>query len=334
MPWTQIVADANSGVTGDNPRELTYQQAIKETLDHVMAHDDKIVIMGQSVAEEGFMYGTTEGLEEKYGKSRVIETPIAEQMTTNMALGMSMTGYKPIVCHMRCDFLLKSADEILNHIAHYKEVFGVDTPIIIRAVIGQGWGSGFQHANNYARIFAGYDGLDVIMPSSPYEYKGMFIQALQNRKPTLIIEHRWLYKDTGYVPEGLYNRNYNPEEYCVQRNIKLAIITNSLSFTRIRSLIDGKEFDSVILIDIKHVRGFRRHEVDDMFKNVYKILFIENGAVPFGIGAEIIASIAEVSPNKIFKRIGWKSDTVTANNEDHVYLSDEEILNTIKEMIK
>lgn len=185
-------------------RIITYGEAITEAIDQAMQIDQRVIILGQGVDTPGFVYGTTMGLSQRYGKERVIETPIAEAAMTGVTLGAALGGLRPVLIHMRNDFLLVSMDQIVNHIAQWSRLFGDSVPLVIRAIVARGWGSGAQHAQSLQALFAGLDGLDVIMPATPYDVKGLFLGAVASSRPTLLLEHRWLYQEKGFVPEEPY----------------------------------------------------------------------------------------------------------------------------------
>ena len=184
-------------------RNITYCEAINESLTHQMKKNKNIIVYGV----EDKVFGSTNGLAKNFGEKRFFYTPICEDLLTGMSLGMSIAGKLPVLNHIRVDFMLIGMNQIANMISSY--CFGTNKrqklPIIIRAVIGRGWGQGYQHSKSLQSIFSHIPGLKVIMPSTPYDAKGMIISALRGNSPVICLEHRWLYWQKGHVPSNQYS---------------------------------------------------------------------------------------------------------------------------------
>lgn len=211
MPWTELQADYISGrnlsaLQGAGGRRITYRAAVREALDQAMARDPRVFLLGEGIDDPGGVFGTTVGLAEQYGGLRVMDTPLAENGLTGIAAGAAMTGMRPVMIHMRVDFLPMAMDQLINHVAKWSYMTGgkVKVPLTIRAIIGRGWGSAAQHSQSLQALFAHIPGLQVAMPATPYDAKGMLLGALAGDGPTLVIEHRWLFDLTGDVPESPY----------------------------------------------------------------------------------------------------------------------------------
>lgn len=173
-----------------------YKDALKNAMHDAMEKNNHVVVMGQGVGDPTGIFGTTKGLIEKFGKERVIDTPIAEESMTGMALGMALNGIYPIQTHIRVDFLLLAMNQIINLIAKYKYMYGGDfeVPMLIRAVIGRSWGQGPQHSQSLQSLFSHIPGLTVLMPSSAEDAYNSYVYAVEKYKgPVLSIEHRFLY---------------------------------------------------------------------------------------------------------------------------------------------
>ena len=160
MPWTKLAADQSGAVPASNghpasnadgrqQRTLTYREAITEAIEQSMELDAGVIVLGEGVAQPGYIYDTTRSLVDHFGPERVIETPIAEAALTGITLGASLAGLRPVLMHMRCDFLLVSMDQIINHIAHWYQVFGDRTPLVIRAIVARGRARGRSTASPF-----------------------------------------------------------------------------------------------------------------------------------------------------------------------------------------
>jgi pyruvate dehydrogenase E1 component beta subunit len=168
--------------------------------------DPSVFIMGEGVDDPGGVFGTTVNLDKTFGRSRVIDLPLAENGFTGIAIGAAIAGMKPILVHMRMDFLLLSMDQIVNHASKWRYMFGgrQNVPLTIRSIIGRGWGSAAQHSQSLHGLFMHIPGLKLVMPSSAYDVKGLLLAGIADEDPVMFVEHRWLYDQAEHVPEDMY----------------------------------------------------------------------------------------------------------------------------------
>jgi pyruvate dehydrogenase E1 component beta subunit len=188
-------------------RELTFAQALREALDEEMDRDPGIVIFGEDVGEWGGVFRTTEGLFEKYGPDRVIDTPLSEEGFVGLAVGAAMTGMHPVAEIMFGDFITLVMDQIVNQAAKMRYMTGgqVEVPMTVRATMGGGRSSGGQHSQSWHTWFAHVPGLKVVVPSTPYDAKGLLKTALRDPNPVVFFEDKVMYaKVKGLVPEEPY----------------------------------------------------------------------------------------------------------------------------------
>ncbi len=210
MPWTKIAIDnsvqnLSSEVETKGKRIITYREALREAQIQALERDPNVFLMGEGVDDSGGVFGSTLDLHKKFGE-RVFDTPIAENALTGFAVGAALCGMRPILVHMRMDFMPLSFDQILNHAAKLCYMSGGKTPVpmVIRAIIGKGWGSSAQHSQALHAMFIHMPGLKVVMPASPYDAKGLLLSSIADNNPVIFIEHRWLYDLKGYVPNEEY----------------------------------------------------------------------------------------------------------------------------------
>src|SRR5207245_10778361 len=151
-------------------------------------------------------FGTTRGAFEQFGPGRVFDTPLSEAALTGVAAGAAISGMRPLLVHARNDFLLLTMDQIVNNAAKWRYMSGgkLRVPFTIRASIGRGWGQAAQHSQSLQAMFAHVPGLQVIMPATPGDAKGLLMTAYSTDSPVLCLEHRWLYETSGPVPEEPY----------------------------------------------------------------------------------------------------------------------------------
>jgi pyruvate dehydrogenase E1 component beta subunit len=208
MPWDEglvnsLVYDAPDPSEG---RVLSYVAAIREALDLALDSDPSVFVLGQGVDDPGSMFGTTRGLHVKYGRDRVFDTPLSEEGMMGVSTGAAMNGMRPVYMHNRPDFILLAMNQLVTHAAkfHFMDNGQTTVPLVVWAAIGRGWGSGAQHSQAIQGLLLGVPGLKIVMPSTPYDAKGLLLSAILDNNPVCLFEHRWLMKKEGIVPEGFY----------------------------------------------------------------------------------------------------------------------------------
>ncbi|MCG2790142.1 MAG: alpha-ketoacid dehydrogenase subunit beta [Actinomycetia bacterium] len=175
-------------------------------MDEEMALDNKIILMGEDIGPQGGVFGTSRGLYEKYGSSRVMDTPISENSFVGAAVGAAITGLRPIVEIMYIDFITLAMDQIINQAAKIKYMFGgkAKVPLVIRTQGGGGKGNASHHSQSLELFFCHIPGLKVVMPSTPYDAKGLLKSSIRDDNTVIFIEHKLLYKEQGMVPDSDY----------------------------------------------------------------------------------------------------------------------------------
>lgn len=348
MPWTNLVADqqlSRSELDGfsKGKRRITYGQAVTEAMTQAMAMDQSVITLGQGVDAAGYVYDTTKGLSERFGKERVIETPIAEAAMTGLTLGAAITGLRPILIHMRNDFMLVSMDQIVNHIAHWKKLFPTErgVPLVIRGIVARGWGSGAQHSQSFHALFSGLSGLKVVMPTTPYDVKGMLLGAVASADPVLFLEHRWLYGDEGYVPEEPYVLPID-QSILRQEGEDLTIVAISLANRFVKIAMEEEAKETGVTADWIDLCSINPLNLEPIYQSVGKtgrLLIVEDGPITCGIGAEISAQVMEACWGKLKKpvlRVAWPGSSVPAGTkmEEHFYPGISEIRCGITRLLK
>lgn len=187
-------------------REITYAQALNEALREEMQRDEKVFLMGEDIAEHGGPFGVTRDLWKEFGKKRVRNTPISETAIVGAGIGAALCGLRPVVEIMFIDFATLAMDQIVNQAAKLRYMSGgmLKVPIVIRTQGGGGRGNAAQHSQSLEAWFVHIPGLKVIMPSTPYDAKGLLKAAIRDDNPVVFIEHKLLYPVRGPVPEEEY----------------------------------------------------------------------------------------------------------------------------------
>lgn len=199
------MSTSNDAVTPmTQERVLTYAQALNEALREEMAHDPSVILLGEDIGEFGGVYTVTRGLLEEFGKLRVIDTPISEAGFCGAALGLALTGYRPVVELMFVDFLFVASDQLFNHIAKARYVSGGQrkVPLVVRTQQGAAGGKAAQHSQSLEAIFCHVPGWVVVAPTTPADAKGLLKAAIRDDNPVAFLEHKGLYFTKGPVPSG------------------------------------------------------------------------------------------------------------------------------------
>ncbi|MBI4317864.1 MAG: alpha-ketoacid dehydrogenase subunit beta [Chloroflexi bacterium] len=277
-------------------RQLKFFQAINEAVDLCMAKDPAVYVMGLGVPDPKGIFGTTLGLQQKYGAARVLDMPTSENAMTGVAIGSALVGMRPIMTHQRIDFALLAIEQIVNQAANWHYMFGgsASVPLVIRMIVGRGWGQGPQHSQSLQAWFAHVPGLKVVMPTTAYDAKGLFISSIEDDNPVIFIEHRWLHNLTGLVPEGVYRVPLGTARVAREgRDLTIA----ATSFMTIESLqaaemlaTDGV---SAEVVDIRSLKPMDDALILDSVRKTGRLLVADTGWKTAGFAAEIMARVVE-----------------------------------------
>jgi len=286
-------------------RELTYAEALQEAQDICLEKHENCYLMGLGVPDPKGIFGTTQGLQEKYGSERVFDIPLAENAMTGVAIGSAITGMRPILTHQRLDFALVSIDQIVNQAAKWHYMFNgmMNVPLVIRMIIGRGWGQGPQHSQSLHAWFAHVPGLKVIMPSSPYDAKGMLVSAIEDNNPVLLLEHRWLHSVKGNVPAGYYSSPLTGCSRVIEGcDITLVTLAYGVNECRAASFELEKYNISAEVIDIRCIQPI---DITTIIKSVEKtgrLIVVDHAESNCSIASEVISRIAEESKKELLAK--------------------------------
>jgi len=293
-------------------RELSYAEAIRDAQEISLIRDKRAYIMGLGVPDPKGIFGSTVGLQKRFGENRVFDIPLSENAITGVAIGSAITGLRPVLTHQRLDFSLVSIDQIVNQAAKWHYMFNgkMDVPVIIRMVIGRGWGQGPQHSQSLHAWFAHIPGLRVVMPSSPEDAKGMFLSAATCNSPVIILEHRWLYDIRGNVPVGYYTRSL-VGAVVLREGRDITLVSTGygvIECLKARELLE--EYDiSAEVIDLRSVRPLDTNTIIASVQKTKGLIVLDHGEKVCGLSSEILASIVEAEievPRESISRITIK----------------------------
>jgi len=276
--------------------EQTGAQGILSALDLSLANDPTVYIMGEGVTDPGGIFGTTIGLREKYGSKRVIECPLSENGFTGIAIGSAMMGQRPIVIHQRVEFCLLAMEQIVNNAAkaHYVSGGFYRVPLVIRLVVGRGWGQGPLHSQSLESMFAYIPGLKVVIPSTAGDCKGMLLSAIEDNNPVVFLEHRWVHYVKGEIPVGYVKTPLDgPRQHAQGKEI--TIVANSYPFLetlRVVELLETKNC-TCDLFDLRIARPLQLDRIYDSVRKTGRLLVVDTGWKTLGLGSEIVARVTE-----------------------------------------
>lgn len=275
-------------------RRISYAKAINEAYVEAMRFDKNVIAYGLGIDDPKGIFGTTLGLKELFGKERVFDMPTAENAMTGVAIGASLNGIRPIMCHQRMDFFLLAMDQLVNNAAKWHFMFGGQSsvPITIRLIIGRGWGQGPTHSQSLQAWLAHIPGIKVVMPATAYDAKGLFLSSIFDNNPVVYLEHRWLHNLEGDVPEGNYRIPMGKANR-LKEGKDISII--SFSYMAIEALhalgILEKEGISCDLIDLRSISPIDWESIFQSVRKTGRLLMLDTGTATGSIGGEIIARV-------------------------------------------
>ena len=306
-------------------RKLNFSEAINEGIDQAMGKDKSVIVMGLGVDDPKRIFGTTRNLIEKYGKNRVFDLPTSENAFTGFAIGASLGNIKPILVHQRVEFALLTMDQIINQAAKwfYMNDGLMNVPIVIRLIVGRGWGQGPQHSQNLSSLFAHIPGLKVVSPSSPNDAKGLMIASILDKNPIIFFENRWLHTTYGDVPKDFFRETIGKSKI-ISRGTDITLVADSyMTIEIINAKKILKDFNiNPEIIDLRTLRPIDEKTIIKSVNKTGKLLAVDSGWVKFGISAEILSIVNEnINKNIISKRIGIKDTPIpsTRSLANHSY---------------
>ena len=277
-------------------RNISFAEAINEGLRQAMRLEDGVFVFGQGVDSPSGIFHTTTGLVDEFSPRRVIDTPVAESAMTGVALGAALAGMRPVLVHQRLDFMLYSMDMIVNWAAlwRYKSGGKSGVPLTIRAVVGKGWGQGPQHSKSLQAWFAHVPGINVVMPSTPHDAKGLLLNAIFGEDPTIIIEGRPLFSMTDAVPEDPYRVPFGQASVRRQGSDVSVIALGHMVAVAMRAAeqLEDEGID-VEVVDPRTIVPLDHQAIVDSVAKTGRLVIVDTSWKSFGVGAEIAARVTE-----------------------------------------
>ena len=277
-------------------RELSFAAATLEALDQEMAANPNIFVFGEGIGIRGGNFGTTVGLYAKYGAQRLRDTPIAERGFVGMACGAAMTGARPVIDFMFIDFINDAFGELVNQIAkmQYMSSGRLKMPVLLRGCIGIGHAAATHHSGSYHSIYSHIPGLRVVIPSTPYDAKGLFLHALRSDDPVLFLEPRELMAVKGPVPTEAYEIEFGKARI-LREGSQITVVGIALMAQRALAAAGqlATEGISVEVIDPRTVSPLDTATILKSVRKTGRLLIVDEAFAPCSLGAEIAAQIAD-----------------------------------------
>ncbi|MEW6567132.1 MAG: alpha-ketoacid dehydrogenase subunit beta [Chloroflexota bacterium] len=261
-----------------------------------MERDERVFILGEEVGVWGGTYAVTKGFYDHFGPKRVRDTPIAEGVIVGAANGAAMAGLRPVAELMTVNFAFLAMDQIVNHSAKLRSMFGgqFKLPLVIRTVGGGGRQLGATHSQTPDVVFAHFPGLKVVAPGTPHDAKGLLKSAIRSDDPVLFIEHATLYPLKGEVPEGEYLEPIGISK--VQRpgrDVTLVTYSKMLQLSLQAAERLAQEGIEAEVVDLRTLRSLDMAPVVESFKRTNRAVIVEEGWLSYGVGAEVAARLYE-----------------------------------------
>jgi pyruvate dehydrogenase E1 component beta subunit len=275
---------------------MTFAQALNDAHKVEMTRDPNIYVAGEDVGVYGGIFGVTAGLLDQFGDKRVKDTPITESAIVGTAVGAATVGLRPVIELMFVDFIGVALDQLYNQAGKMKYMFGgkAKIPMVMRTSCGAGIGAAAQHSQCLEALFMHLPGLKVVMPSTPYDAKGLLIEAIRDDNPVVFLEHKLLYAVEGEVPEGDYTISFGQADIKREGRDVTVVATSNMVHTALSAAekLAGNGI-SVEVVDPRTLYPLDEEGIIESVKKTHRLVIVHEEVKFAGSGAEIAALVAE-----------------------------------------
>lgn len=292
---------------------ITYREAITQALAQEMKRDPNVFVYGLDVPDHKRIFGSLNGLVENFGADRVFGMPLSEDAMTGFGFGAAINGLRPVYVHIRVDFLFLCLNQIANMVSSYRYLTGgkKSVPLVIRAVMGRGWGQGAQHSKSIHSILAHIPGIKVVMPARPKDAKGLLVSAIRDNNPVVVLEHRWLYDSLGEVPtESSFSVPIGSSEI-LKKGTEVTIVATSwmnVDALKAAEILEKKRGIKVEVIDARTIYPLDYKQIYQSVNKTGYCLIADYDWLNCGFSAEVAARVGEHCFSKLKKppkRLGF-----------------------------
>ncbi|MFH1137571.1 MAG: transketolase C-terminal domain-containing protein [Pseudomonadota bacterium] len=321
---------------------ISYRQGLNQALAHEMRRDEGVFVYGIDVADHKRTFGSHQGLVEEFGPDRIFSTPLCEDAMTGFGLGAALNGLRPVHVHMRVDFMILAMNQIANMLASY--TYGacgrIKVPMVIRAIIGRGWGQSWQHSKTLHSWFAHLPGVRVILPSRPEDARGMLIAAIRDDNPVICIEHRWLYDVTGQAEDEISPR---PLDGCrvVREGTDASVLAATwmtVEALKAAEVLSAKHGVSLEVMDLRSAAPFDVATAAESASKTGRLIVADYDWLHCGFSAEAAASVYEAAWSDLKSpvvRLGFKNAhcPCTRPLENEYYANAVDIIRSVERLL-
>lgn len=292
-------------------RTANYCDALNEAIVQEMDRDERVFVYGIGAPDHKKIFGSTAHILERFGPARCIDTPISEDCMTGFGLGAAINGLRPIHIHIRIDFLLLAMNQLSNMVSSfaYGSAGRMNVPLVIRAVVGRGWGQGYQHSKTMHSVFAHIPGLKVVTPTTVADAKGLLVSAIRDDNPVIVIEHRWLYWQEGPLPEGDFTVRIGEPNVIREGKDLTVIATSWMNVEAVKAAdILARRGVHIEIVDPRTLAPLEDEMLVASVEKTRHCIVADNDWSFCGFGAEVAARIAEKCFGKLkspVERIGF-----------------------------
>ena len=321
--------------------EVTFLESLRMTLKEEMEKDPSLMLIGEDIGRYGGIFGVTKGLLEEFGSHRVRSTPISESAIIGSALGAAMTGIRTVAEIMYIDFTTCAMDQIVNQVAKMRYMSGgkIKIPLVIRTQEGGGRGNAAQHSQSLEALFLHIPGLKIVMPSTPYDARGLLKTAIRDDNPVMFIEHKLLYATKGSIPDGEYLIPLGQAD--IKRKGKdVTIIAISYMVTKALKATDqlAEEGIEAEVIDLRTLVPLDLNTILQSIRKTNRAVIVHEGCRRGGIGAEISSQIQEEAFDFLdapVQRVGALNGPIPYSEplEEAVIPNKEDIIKAVKKVL-
>ena len=322
-------------------RKISYCEALNEAMSQEMERDPTVFVYGIGVPDHKRVFGSTAGLVEKFGSERCFDSPLSEDTMTGFGLGAAINGMRPIHIHIRVDFLLLAMNQLANMVSSYRYTSAgeLKVPMVIRAIIGRGWGQGSQHSKSMYSVFAHIPGLKVVLPTTSRDAKGLLISAIRDNNPVIVIEHRWLYWQEGEVPEEPYTISIGEANVLCKGEDITIVATSWMNVEALKAAeILGRRGLSIEIVDPRTIAPFNEELIIKSVEKTGRCIVADNDWLNCGFSAEVAARVSDKCFGKLkypVQRIGFAPTPcpTVRHLENEFYPNAVKIIRTIEKML-